>query len=81
MDKATLRQKVREVLGMVPAGRMCTESMLIESARRLVPFDVSDDEVRDAIEWNQQRGFVDFRYDAEAEVDSYFLTERGKGRE
>ncbi len=87
MDKAQLRQKVREVLAIIPAKRICTLDMLIEGVKRLTqlaPFDEEEkirEEIKDAIEWNQEKGLLDFRFDNEAEVDSYHLTERGRTRE
>jgi hypothetical protein len=80
MDKVLLKKGVRDVLAAVPAKRVCTEEMIVAGLNRLVPFEVTKETAREAIEWNQERGFIDYRFDADNEVDSWFLTERGKAK-
>ncbi len=78
MNKALLKKYVREAIAAVPAKRICTEAMIMAALDLLVPFEVTKELTREAIEWNQERGFIDYRYDPDNEVDSWFLTERGK---
>ena len=80
MDKTLLKKGVRDVLAAVPPKRICTEAMIVAGLNQLVPFEVSQADARDAMEWNQERGFIDYRYDTEREADSWFLTERGKAK-
>lgn len=80
MNKALLRKYVREAIAAAPAKRICSEPMIMAALNLLVPFEVTKEDTREAIEWNQERGFIDYRFDTDMDVDSWFLTERGKAK-
>ncbi len=77
MRKAILRKKVREVLAMAPS-RYFTEEMILDAVNELIPDKALITEVRDAIDWNHNSGYVDFRHNREYERDEWQITERGK---
>ena len=80
MCSSDLREAIREALGVVPAGKLCTTEMLTKSAARIVIFEVTEADLQEAIEWNQSKGFIDYKWDSDSEVDSWFLTERGRAK-
>lgn len=71
-----VRQKIREALNIRP-GSGKTERMLDEMVNELVGGGVSLQEIRDALKWNHEQGFVRSEYDDEAEVTEWFITGRG----
>lgn len=75
-----LRQKVREVLAALPDGRRATEEVVLTGVRAL-GWEARDAEILDALEWNHNRGLVDFAHNYDFDRDEWFLTERGREKD
>ena len=76
-----VRQEIREIMAQAPDRRFTAE-MIHNRVNQLhrdlpVPFDLCNDH----LEWNFQRGFVDYQYNHELNRDEYFLTDKGKRQE
>lgn len=80
VDRPLVRRKIREVLAMAPDRRF-TEGMLLDAVRQLVPFEVPESELRVGLEWNQESGYVDWKYSRDMDRDEWFLTARGLAKE
>jgi hemerythrin superfamily protein len=79
-DPIELRKRIRLILSALPEGRRASEDLLFSKSKSDFP-DLRLDELRHAIEWNQARGFVDYRRNHDEERDEWFLTERGRQKE
>jgi hypothetical protein len=75
-----LREKVREVMALAP-GRKFTESMLLDAINRIIPFDAAAEDIRLAVEWNHESGFIDYSFNRDEDRDEWKLTERGREKE
>jgi hypothetical protein len=74
---AILRKKVREVLAMAPARRF-TEQMILDGVNELIADKAEMSEIRRAIDWNHESGYIEYKYNRDYDRDEWFLTERGK---
>lgn len=74
-----LRAKVREVLQMAPTRRF-SEQMLLDGINALIADPAGLEEMREALLWNQGKGYVDYHHNGDFERDEWFLTERGKAK-
>jgi hypothetical protein len=77
--KPLLRQTIRQVLARA-VERKFTDAMLLTSVQ-MVGVESTEEELREALLWNQSSGYVDYRYNRDAERDEWYLTERGKAKE
>jgi hypothetical protein len=57
--------------------RQWSEAALLAQGRRLIP-DISANEVKDALNWNLMKGFIDNAVHNELRCEVWFLTEKGK---
>jgi len=74
-----LRPVIRETMQLKPDTQWTAKSL-----HGLIKADYSDAtevDVRNALLWNQSKGFVDYTFNAQFERDEWFLTERGKSQE
>lgn len=71
-----LRPVIRETMQLKPATPWTAKSLLglIKSEYS----DATEADVRNALLWNQEKGFIDYKYNAQFERDEWHLTERGK---
>jgi hypothetical protein len=81
-----LRRRVRVALSVAArAGRKAVSLEVIRAGIEALGFPLSTeaemDALREAMEWNQSRGLIDYSYNAELEIDEWFLTERGRTHE
>lgn len=71
-----LRPVIRETMQMSP-GKKWSEKSLLGLIKEEYSH-ASEADVRNALLWNQRKGFVDYEFNAQFERDDWFLTERGK---
>lgn len=71
-----LRPVIRETMQLKPAVKWTAKSLL--GLIKAEYSDATEADVRNALLWNQQKGFVDYHFNAQYERDEWFLTERGK---
>ena len=85
-EPAHLREYLRQVLALarrderglrVPMG----EKILFEGARRLCREPLKVDEFREALQWNEARGYVAGSYDDVLDGDAWALTRAGLQKE
>jgi hypothetical protein len=81
-----LRRRVRVALSVAArAGRKAVSLEVIRAGIEALGFPLSTDaeiaSLREAMEWNQSRGLIDYSWNAELEIDEWFLTERGRTHE
>ena len=74
-----LRPVIRETMQLKPDTKWSAKSLhgLIKADYS----DASETDVRNALLWNQSKGFVDYTFNAQFERDEWFLTARGKAQE
>jgi len=80
IDRILLRDRVRTVLAALPANRRASEQLIFDKLKPDFP-DLRADDLRVSIEWNQGKGWIDYRYNADQERDEWFLSERGRQKE
>lgn len=73
-----LRRKVREALDALPDGRRATLPMLVEMVNSLLPLPATEAQVKEALTWNHDRGFVGKFENAELERDEWLITQMGR---
>lgn len=73
-----LRPVIRETMQMKPETKWTAKSLL--GLIRAEYSDAVEADVRNALLWNQKKGFVDYEHNAEFDRDEWFLTERGKAK-
>lgn len=80
VDVVALRAEVRRVISAMPGNMKVTKAVLLAGlkAQGFAPGDMHLDE---AVEWNQSRGYLDYRYDTDIDQDVWFLTDRGREKE
>jgi hypothetical protein len=76
-----LRGEVRRQLSTMPGERAASVGYLTKQINKTTPLVCDEGMVQKALDWNHDRGFVDYRYNTELEWDEWFLTERGKRQE
>ena len=76
-----LRDIVRQILAAMPMGRAATIRFIKDQVNRTTPHVCDEAMVQAAINWNHDRGLVDFRFNRTMEWDEWFLTERGQTKE
>lgn len=81
MARPQLRKKVREALMALPQGRRITLKILTDLVNELLAVEASADEVRDAVNWNHDQGFVGRIHNDELEQDEWYLTKAGREHE
>jgi hypothetical protein len=74
-----LRGKVREVLRMAPTRRFHEE--LLHQSVDALGMEATIEELREALLWNQSKGYVDYTHNGDFGRDEWFLTPRGKAKE
>lgn len=79
-DPLLTRRYVREVLALAPT-RELTERMLLDAVSRLSRERLKVDELKQAIVWNESRGYLTSRHDDEAEEDLYIISPHGLRKE
>lgn len=79
-EQPLLREKVREVLALAPSRRF-SERMILDAVNRLIPIEATLDEVKQAMEWNHDRGLIDYAFNHDEERDEWTLTRRGRDKE
>lgn len=81
-DINSLREEVRGALAQLPAGQGATVDFLAKAIRRNTPLRPTNEEVEQALVWNQGKGgWCDFKYNRELEWDEWYLTPRGITKE
>lgn len=84
-DQIVLRKLVREVLALAPstAGkvRRFTERMLFDGVQRLLPEQLGLPSLRAAIEWNQERDYIEFEWEEDENENTWALTKKGRAKE
>lgn len=81
-----LRRRVRVALSVAArAGRKAVSLEVIRAGIEALGFPLATEaeiaSLREAMEWNQSRGLIDYSWNAELEIDEWFLTERGRTHE
>lgn len=81
-----LRRRVRVALSVAArAGRKAVSLEVIRAGIEALGFPLSTEteiaSLREAMEWNQSRGLIDYSWNAELEIEEWFLTERGRTHE
>lgn len=71
-----LRPVIRETMQMSPDKKWSEKSLHNLIREEYSHASIAD--VRNALLWNQLKGFVDYHFNAQFERDDWFLTERGK---
>jgi len=71
-----LRRVVREVMQRAPQ-RPWTVRAMRDLLRGTDYPDVTEEQTKEVIHFNQRKGFMDFSVDNETEVETWLLTERG----
>lgn len=74
-----LRQTVREVLRMAPTRRF--HERMLETSVAALGMEATIEELREALLWNQGKGYVDYTHNGDFGRDEWFLTARGKAKE
>lgn len=81
-DPIELRKTVRLILSAMPKSRpRASEELLIAQCSRRTAEPVKLPELREALEWNHARGYVDFRHNQDEERDEWFLAPAGQHKE
>lgn len=75
------RGEVRRQLSALPDGRAASVAFLTKTINRTTPIVCDESSVQAWLDWNHDRGWVDYRYNGELEWDEWFLTPRGKQKE
>ncbi len=82
MAGVAIRRQVRVVLTLgLRAGRGKMAKAALWSGLEALGFSFSEADLDGAMEWNQSRGLIDYRWNAELEFDEWFLTDRGRSHE
>ena len=79
-DPRILRKKMRDVLRAKFANTGMTEGMIRDGLRYLVPELPTVPDMKEALAWNHERGFIDYipATTTESEEIEWLLTEKGK---
>lgn len=72
-----LRPVIRETMQIKPDLKAWTAKSLFGLIKSEYS-DATEADVRNALLYNQEKGFVDYKFNREYERDEWFLTERGK---
>jgi len=81
ISDGALRRRVRELLAAA-GGYGIGEAVLLERVNEAIrPSEVDLGRLREAVEWNQSRGYATWRYDEDFDVDLWYLTERGRAKQ
>lgn len=76
-----LRRKVRDALLAVSAGRRCTLGMIDENVRALTSLPFTAPDLRQAIAWNEDKGFISEQWNHDFDREEYELTNRGRAKD
>lgn len=76
-----LRGEIRKQLSAFPPDKAASLGWLVKQINKTTPFICDERTVQAALDWNHDRGWVDYRYNSELEWDEWFLTPRGKAKE
>jgi hypothetical protein len=79
-DPIILRKNVRIILSTELKYRF-SETMIMQRLALLMPEPVQVPEMKTALEWNHARGYVESRYNEDAERHEWSLTDDGKQKE
>ncbi len=80
-DPITLRQQVRSTLAALPSDERACEEFILLALNRFFTKRVQVPEMKAALAWNQERGWIDCRYDRDRERDEWFITAKGRVKE
>jgi hypothetical protein len=81
-DPILVRRQLRTILSALPVNRQqVSEEFLVEQLSRFFPSKATVNELRNALEWNQSRGFIDYRHNTDEDRVEWFLTDAGKHKE
>lgn len=76
-----LRGAIRVQLSALPQGRAASVGFIVKTINKTTPLVCDEAAVQAALDWNHDRGWVDYRYNSELEWDEWFLTPRGREKE
>lgn len=76
-----LRGEIRRQLSALPDGRAASIGFLTKQINKTTPIVCDQAAVQEAMDWNHDRGHVDYRFNSELEWDEWFLTPRGRKQE
>jgi len=76
-----LRGEVRKFLSTLPKDRAAPVSWIASQINKLTGLACDEGMVQGALDWNHDRGWVDYRFNNELEWDEWFITSRGKQQE
>ncbi len=80
MDLApSLRPAIRETMPLAPDRKWTVKAL--HAQIRTEFSSAKETDVTRALRWNQEKGFVDYSFNAEFERDEWYLTERGRAAE
>lgn len=79
-DPIQLRRRVRWVLSTLPKNRRLGEAMIFDKLRPDFP-ELKADELHEALLWNESKGYVDLRFNADEDRREYCLTNEGWQKE
>jgi hypothetical protein len=75
----SLRPVIRETMKLAPNRKWTVKALHAQIRAEFITAE--EHHVTKALRWNQERGFVDYTYNAEFERDEWHLTERGNAAE
>jgi len=72
------------VRGLIEAAKgygICEAALLERVNAAVAPSEASLERLRQAVEWNQGKGYATYRWDEDLETDLWYLTERGRAKQ
>lgn len=81
IDDVTLRNQVRTTLATRPPEETFPEPLLLSLLSTFFGTRIAADQMMRALQWNQARGWVEFRRNTDLERDEWRLSERGRIKE
>jgi hypothetical protein len=76
MKRVMLRRLVREALDLASPQKL-TSNLIEDAVESLGTGDVAAADIREAMEWNQRKGYITYEHNEDLEVDLWSLTDRG----
>lgn len=81
-DPVLVRQRIRKILSALPVHRpWAREEFVLEVLNEFFAEKVTIDELRTALEWNQSKGYIDYRQNGDKDRIEWFLTDLGRHKE
>ena len=81
IDAAELRRQVRVILSARPAATLTAEGYIAAGLSRFFPERIHASDMQSALEWNEARGWVEKRWNADEERNEWMLSGRGRIKE